>query len=486
MQQRRRRISWILWFFSAASVAALVAVALVALRAIAVSQAAAAAAARADLAALEDATELQGLLYQKGFVAEFFLTGDQRWLDELSRQVPAFEGWLTSLTRDVRTPAIARATATLVAEYGRYDADRARSIAQYRAGDRAGAVATLVANTERAAHLRELASGLIRLRRQEVSAGIEAAQRAFRQALFGLALALTLAILGAAISGYLLARRVARPLYDLVLRAESAAGGARVAVSADDEIEALGEHVARLAERIESSSAELAEQRARLVQAEKMSALGEMATALAHEVLNPLAGIKAAVQLLARTHPGDGVRETARAVDAEVLRVDALARRLMAFARPHRPDLKPLDLGHLFERVVWATRGEADAREVTVRSFSDGVATATGDFELLSQVLVNLTVNACQASGQGGVVSLSAHREGSWEVIDVRDQGCGIEPEMVARLFTPFHTTKADGHGLGLAISQNIALAHGGRIEARSNAPERGVTFSLFLPNGRS
>jgi signal transduction histidine kinase len=71
-------------------------------------------------------------------------------------------------------------------------------------------------------------------------------------------------------------------------------------------------------------------------------------------------------------------------------------------------------------------------------------------------------------------------------VIEVRDQGTGIDPEMLPRLFTPFHTTKRDGHGLGLAISQNIALAHGGRIEARSNAPDPGATFSLILPDGGS
>jgi signal transduction histidine kinase len=104
------------------------------------------------------------------------------------------------------------------------------------------------------------------------------------------------------------------------------------------------------------------------------------------------------------------------------------------------------------------------------------------DPELLVQVLVNLTVNACQAMPSGGRVRLGARHENGWLVLDVRDEGEGLAPEVATRLFTPFVTTRPDGHGLGLAISQNIALAHGGRLEARPNAPERGTTFSLWLP----
>src|SRR5262249_47800807 len=157
---RRRRLGWLFGLFSAATMAALLAIALVSLRWLTVEHRAAGAAAEADLAALEDAGALQGLLYQKGFAAGYFLTGDPHWLDALRRARPGFESWLERVTRDARTDQSAQAVAALVAEYGRYDAERTRSIAQYQSGDRDGAVATLTANNEHAARLRELASRL--------------------------------------------------------------------------------------------------------------------------------------------------------------------------------------------------------------------------------------------------------------------------------------------------------------------------------------
>jgi len=107
------------------------------------------------------------------------------------------------------------------------------------------------------------------------------------------------------------------------------------------------------------------------------------------------------------------------------------------------------------------------------------------DPELLLQVLINLTVNAIQAMPSGGTVRVSARDDGKSQVITVSDDGPGLDVEVAARLFTPFVTTKPDGHGLGLALSQNIAIAHGGRIEARSNAPARGTSFLVWLPMGK-
>ena len=96
----------------------------------------------------------------------------------------------------------------------------------------------------------------------------------------------------------------------------------------------------------------------------------------------------------------------------------------------------------------------------------------TADPDLLVQVLVNLVVNACQATPQGGEpVEIRARAESGWRVVEVRRRRPRAAREVAARLFTPFVTNKRDGHGLGLAISQNIALAHGGRLEARPNAP---------------
>jgi signal transduction histidine kinase len=128
-----------------------------------------------------------------------------------------------------------------------------------------------------------------------------------------------------------------------------------------------------------------------------------------------------------------------------------------------------------------ATDVERDRNQVELRLDLDDI-TVEADAELLLLLLVNLTLNAIQAMPSGGQVIVRAERDLLWTRLLVVDDGPGVPPEIAPRLFTPFATSRPDGHGLGLALAQNIAVAHGGRIEATSNAPRRGTTFRVWLP----
>lgn len=478
----RARILWLARIGSVAVVLVLAAFAVLAGLALERTHQQATDTARAQLESLSDAVHLHDLLYQRGYTSEYLLTGDARWLSELEAAATAFRAWLDVARRDARSPVAAALVASLAEEFAAYDLGRDHAIAAYRAGQPAEAIDRTIANRQHAARLRALAGQLLEVRRAEITAQLDEAHQSFRRTLMALGAFVVLALALAAGIGFVLAQRIGRPLYELVLRVESSSGP-RVEVHGDDEIATIASHVTRLALEVEASSRALAEQRARVVQAEKMSALGELAAALAHEVLNPLAGIKVALQLLGRLEPSDAVRETVAAVDGEIGRVDRLARRLIGFARPLQPQLRPCALEPLVSRVLAHVAHDAAARAVTFAVDVPADLTVDADPGLLEQVLVNLTLNACQAIEGTGHVRLVARAREGWTRVEVIDDGVGLAPEVARQLFVPFATTRTGGHGLGLAFSQSVAVAHGGRIEGHGNGPPaRGSTFTVLLP----
>jgi len=252
--------------------------------------------------------------------------------------------------------------------------------------------------------------------------------------------------------------------------------------------------VKALVEKLESTDAELAEHRRRLMQSEKLSAVGELAAKLAHEVLNPLAGMKAAVQLLARQGGADArgreVLETAEALNKEITRVEGLVRRLVNYARPLAPRVELATIPALLDAALDASQPVLSRYAVRVeRHEDDHLEPVEVDPLLFTQALVNLIVNAAEAmASSGGRVEVTARRVqslGRDEVsIRVADSGPGIPDGKLPELFKPFFTTKSEGHGLGLAVSQNILLEHGGRIVARNRPAQegRGAAFEVQLP----
>jgi PAS domain S-box-containing protein len=219
----------------------------------------------------------------------------------------------------------------------------------------------------------------------------------------------------------------------------------------------------------------------RLAQQAALARLGQMAAVVAHEVRNPLAGIKGAMQvLMARRSDGDPDRLIMREVVARIDSLGDLVNDLMVFARPCPPHPATFSLRPLVMEAVDALRRDpiASALNVTVEGVD---VTLTADATLIRAALVNLFLNAAQAmDGHGRIVVTIARRDDRC-TIEVRDTGPGVPMELQDRVFEPFFTTKARGGGLGLPIARRTAELHGGTLSL-ANRPVVGAIFTLELP----
>ena len=225
-----------------------------------------------------------------------------------------------------------------------------------------------------------------------------------------------------------------------------------------------------------------------LIRAGKLKALGELTAGIAHEIKNPLASIKGASEAISDEIPADSPRMRLVEIQArELNRLGQTLDRFLSFARPNRFTISGIDLCDLARHVVRLV--EPQARKNGVELVVDGKdeqAIIEGDRDQLTQVLVNLVINASDAMPDGGKVTLRIRSETiggkSYQVVDVVDTGPGVPEEVRERVFDPFYSTKEGGTGLGLSISANIADVHGGFIRVEDGESGNGATFSVYLP----
>jgi signal transduction histidine kinase len=288
-----------------------------------------------------------------------------------------------------------------------------------------------------------------------------------------IALHVSAAILAIAM-GVVVLRSVARPIARLREGAARLAAGdlhAHIAVDSPDEFGAL-------ARQFNAMTRALREHQERLVHSEKLAGIGRLAAGVAHEINNPLGVILGYTKLL-RRHADPAVADDLRIIEDETLRCREIVEGLLDLSRPLPAVSQPVDLRELTDEVLARLRDSKllDGVAVTV----DGDAATEGHAPKLRQVLLNLVTNAVEAAGAGGDVGIRLASEGDAVAVSVSDSGPGIGPEARERLFEPFFTTKDRGTGLGLAVSQAIANAHGGSIEAGA-APAGGARFTVRLP----
>jgi len=219
----------------------------------------------------------------------------------------------------------------------------------------------------------------------------------------------------------------------------------------------------------------------RLRQQSSLAQIGKMAAVVAHEVRNPLAGIRGAIQVIGQRLPAGSTEQgVAKEVVGRIDTLDDIVQDLLQFARPRQPVLAPITARELIDQTIGLLNQDPKFGTVTIRiDTHDG--TLLVDAEQMKLVLSNLLINAAQAMEGAGEIHVSTRAGRSWHEIRIADRGPGMTAEVVARLFEPFFTTKHRGTGLGLATARRIALAHGGTLDLETT-PGQGTTAILRLP----
>ena len=242
-------------------------------------------------------------------------------------------------------------------------------------------------------------------------------------------------------------------------------------------------HVEETKRELERVYTELRQNIEQLRKNERLSAAGQLSASLAHEIRNPLASISGAAGILARGNATASSKEECLSIlTKESQRLNKLLTNFLDFARPRLPRFQPADPLAVVESTAALAQHAAGLLGVSLRMEQPPrVPEIVCDPEQIKQVLLNLMLNALEASERGGGVQVRVEALPEQLQIDLRDEGRGIPADELESIFDPFFTTKENGTGLGLAVAANIVAQHGGRLIGLPNA-HRGMTFRLLLP----
>ena len=285
---------------------------------------------------------------------------------------------------------------------------------------------------------------------------------------------------------------VQRPMVELQQKIAQLGGGdLSVTVSfarRNDEIGDLGRNFNQMVQQLRESRIEIERlHRTQMSRAEHLATLGEMATGLAHEIRNPLAGIAGVIEIIGRDLPASSpARSVVKDVRQEIARINHIVTDLLQTARPHPPTVRKSDLNTTVEHAVMLGRQQAFAKsiEITLHKAPD-LPEVEHDSDQIHQVLLNLLLNALQAIDANGKITVTVKPFGATAIVEVSDNGRGILPDHLPNIFRPFYTTKGDGTGLGLSLARRIVEDHHGRIDVTS-AVGQGTTFAVILPLKRA
>jgi two-component system NtrC family sensor kinase len=280
-------------------------------------------------------------------------------------------------------------------------------------------------------------------------------------------------ILGGFVAAFLTGRSIARPIDEILAAADrfdpsSDAPVPEVSPRGSRELAVLGERFNKMMHRLRTAHAEQARARQKSVETERLVAMGSLVAGVAHEVNNPLAGLKNCVRRLERDDlPDPKRREYLALMEEGLVRIEEVVRQLLDFGRPHPPRLEPVAVARITREAAALLRPLLERRRVSTRVLDgDPDAIALADRSLVEQAVVNLVLNAAYVTEDGGEIRLRIRRRAAELGIAVEDDGPGIPLDIRDRILDPFFSTKPEGEGtgLGLSVTRTIVDAHGGEL----------------------
>jgi two-component system sensor histidine kinase HydH len=445
-------------------------------------------AVRQDAAGMEAAVDLQVQLRHLR-VHSVVLVADRSTArrDVVMADLARVESALGAVRQTAVTPEDARLADSIVEDYARYR----DNLGLDRLPPPTSPLSEL-ARWSDAHHMADLLAPcqeLADLQRDRMKANLERseAQTAWAgRVLFGLGFA---GVLGGLLSGYMTARTLTRRVAHLSVRVQA------VQATLDQDVGALtvqgpphfgdlDKQLDHVIGRVSEVCRRLQEQERDLLRAEQLAAVGQLAAGVAHEIRNPLTGVKFLLQAAVRPeNPTPLTIDRLRLLLQEVARIERTVQGLMDFAQSPPLDRRPHDLRMVVRAAVDVSQSRAEMKSITVRIDSVGEPLrATVDRDQFLSLVTNLLFNAIDATPVGGEVAITTAMspDGIIQLV-VNDAGPGIDPALGGKLFTPFATTKPTGTGLGLTIARRVAREHGGELTA-ANRPGGGASFTLTLP----
>jgi signal transduction histidine kinase len=255
-----------------------------------------------------------------------------------------------------------------------------------------------------------------------------------------------------------------------------------------DEIGDLGRDFNDMVAQLKSSREEIQRlHQTQMSRAEHFATLGELATGLAHEIRNPLAGIAGVIEIVSRDLPPNSpARAVIKDAKEEAVQINRILSDLLETARPKPPQFRMSDLHATADHAVMFARQQAVTKRIMIElEVSGDIPPVEHDPNQINQVLLNLLLNAIQSMKRQGTIRVSLENDEDAVLITVADEGKGIPAENLPNIFRPFFTTKGHGTGLGLSLARRIVEAHGGQISVTSELG-KGSQFQIRLPIVRS